>query len=135
MSQLSATQPVARMSGDRARRWCFAGVGVMCVGAGGVGVFVPGLPTTIFLIIASWCFTRSCPWLEQKLIHQPIFRPFLAYLEPGATMPTQARVISTLIMWIAIACSSLLVGSAVLASVLGIAGVAGTWCIWRFRRG
>jgi len=135
MSQLSATQSVASASEDRIRRWCLAGTGVVCVGVGGVGVFVPGLPTTIFLIIASWCFTRSCPWLEERLIRRPIFRPFLQYLEPGTAMPTRARVISTVIMWIAIACSSLMVGTIWFASTLIAAGAIGTWCIWRFRRG
>jgi len=43
-----------------ARRWLLAGAGVVAVGLGGLGVFVPGLPTTIFLIIASYCFARSC---------------------------------------------------------------------------
>ena len=54
MSQYALIQPetaIATPPRRRARRWWLAGLGVACVGVGGVGVFVPGLPTTIFLII------------------------------------------------------------------------------------
>jgi uncharacterized membrane protein YbaN (DUF454 family) len=91
----------------RAVRWWLAAVGVLSVGLGGLGVIVPGLPTTVFLIIASWCFVRSCPLLERVLIRNRFFAPFLKYTQPGAVMPLKARVISTGAMWAAIGLSRL----------------------------
>jgi len=139
MTQMAAPNPAARMTRPKARRIALAGCGVACVGVGGVGVFVPGLPTTIFLIIASWCFARSCPWLEDRLIRNRFFRPFLRYLEPGAAMPRRARVTSIIIMWTAIAISSTLIvtgdlGLVWIVPLLLAAGLAGTSCICRFRR-
>src|SRR5690606_29262316 len=78
-------------------RWLLAGAGVGCVSLGALGVVVPGLPTTIFLILATWCFARSCPWLERKLVRNRLFRPFLWALDTGAPMPRRARIISTVI--------------------------------------
>jgi len=55
--------------------WLLLDIGWMCVGLGFIGVFVPGLPTTIFLLVAAWCFFRSNErahaWLlEHRLLGQ-----------------------------------------------------------------
>lgn len=127
--------PADRVSRSRARRWLLAAAGVACVATGAVGIVVPGLPTTIFLLLASWCFARSCPWLEERLLRHRIFRPFLRHLEPGAIMPRRARVTSTALMWAAILTSSLLISRFWIVAVLIAVGGLGTWSIWRFGRG
>ncbi len=124
---------------SRPTRWLLAGLGVACVGAAGLGVFVPGLPTTVFLLMASWLFARSCPWLEERLLRVPLFRPFLRYLEPGATMPRRAVIATLVMMWTAIAASStaLLLGGdprPVIATAVVAAGVVGTYFILRLAR-
>jgi hypothetical protein len=55
-----------------------AAAGLLCVGLGALGAVLPGLPTTIFLILASYCFTRSCPWLEERLLRTRLFAPYMA---------------------------------------------------------
>ena len=91
--------------GRSLRRWLYAFLGVLSVGVGFVGVFVPGLPTTIFLIVASYLFTRSCPWLEEKLVRAPIFRPYMRYLDGDRTMPLRARVGTIATIWVAVSAS------------------------------
>ncbi len=80
-------------------RWFLAGVGVVLVGVGAVGAVVPGLPTTIFLILASVCFTKSCPWLEERLIRNRFFAPYLKYLD-GHAMTPRAKLVAALTMWL-----------------------------------
>ncbi len=109
------------------------------VAIGAVGVFLPGLPTTIFLIGASWCFTRSCPWLEERLIRIPLFRPFLIYLDHGAQMPRKVVVWTLIVMWLAIAASATMVmvgpePRQVLAATIVAAGVIGSWFVIRMGR-
>lgn len=135
---MESTTPEPRPLGSRPQRWLLAALGVACVGLGALGVVVPGLPTTIFLIIASWCFARSCPWLEERLIRVPLFRPFLGYLEPGARMPRRALVTTLLLMWLAVATSAALVGFGdpsrpLLAGTIVVAGLVGTLFVLRLR--
>lgn len=131
----SHSAPAVRPIPVRAVRWSLAGVGVCCVALGAVGAVLPGLPTTIFLIMATWCFTRSCPWLSDKLVHNRFFSPFTKYLVPGAVMPPRAKAIAMSAMWLAIAGSSVLLfwREAPLWVIAAVAasGVVGSWCIVR----
>jgi len=108
-----------------------AGLGTACVGLGALGVFLPGLPTTVFLIAASWCYARSCPWLEQRLLRVPLFAPFLGFLEPGARLPRRTLAKALVIMWLAIIASAAAVGlgddgrPGVAAAVIGL-GLVGS---------
>ena len=131
--------PHAAVPAPRLLRWVLAALGVFCVGIGAVGVFVPGLPTTVFLIIASWCFVRSCPWLQEKLLHNRLFEPYLRYITGSAVMPMKARISALVLMWAAISVSLLWLGLAGVLSVwllLGVvaAGIVGTATIMRYRR-
>jgi uncharacterized protein len=111
-----------------------ASVGVVSVGFGAVGAVVPGLPTTIFLIIASACFAKSCPWLEDRLLRNRLFAPYMAWIDGGRPMPRRAKAMALGMMWTAIAVSLaiLYAGDRLplwLALAIAGAGVAGTVAI------
>lgn len=59
--------------------------GLVLVALGIIGAFLPLMPTTIFLILAAWCFARSSPRLEGWLLNHKQFGPTLrAWRESGA---------------------------------------------------
>lgn len=119
-------------------RLLLAGLGIVCVGLGLVGIVVPGMPTTIFLILASYLFTRSCPVLEEKLLGIRPLRPYARFVSGGCPIPKKARWTALAMMWVAVTLSL-----AVLASreVLGLAllvllvgaACAGSAMILRYR--
>jgi hypothetical protein len=121
-------------------RLLLAALGVLCVGLAAIGVFVPGLPTTIFLIIATYLFARSCPWLEERLIRNRLFAPFLGYLDGTRPMPMRAKLAVMCIMWSFVALSVLLLGRSLepqswLIFMPPVAAVVGTLVIVRMRPG
>jgi len=80
--------------------------GLIFTGFGLIGIVVPGLPTTIFLIIAAACFVRSSPTLYNKLINSPVLGKYVKdYLE-GKGMPVYAKVISIFMVLLACFISS-----------------------------
>ncbi|MEM9252171.1 MAG: YbaN family protein [Planctomycetota bacterium] len=99
----AASRPAIRRT--RIERWLLVGIGVGCVGLGGLGVFVPGLPTTVFLIIASACFVRSCPWLEERLLRNRLFAPYMRYVDGRTPMPFVARVAIAIAIWASVGIS------------------------------
>jgi uncharacterized membrane protein YbaN (DUF454 family) len=58
---------------------------VLCVILGFIGIFVPLMPTTSFLILAAWCFARSSRRAEKWLLDHRVFGPpILAWRQNGA---------------------------------------------------
>lgn len=116
------------------RRVLFAGFGTLAVVVGAVGVFLPGIPTTFPLIVAVWCFSRSFPSLEQRLVRIPLFRPYMRYLDGSEPMPLRARLITLAIMWTFVSLSVFWItaaGAPLIASAVTIAlALVGTWFIW-----
>jgi uncharacterized membrane protein YbaN (DUF454 family) len=108
------------------------GLGGMCVALGFVGVFVPGLPTTIFLLIAAWCFVRSNPRAHAWLLRHRILGPYVRDVLSGQGMPVRSKVIAIAIMWIACGTSAWFFVSIVWVKVVIMAcAVAGTVAVLR----
>ena len=55
------------------RRLALVAAGIALVGMAYLGVLLPGLPTTPFLLGASYCFIRSSPRLHRWLRRSPVF--------------------------------------------------------------
>ncbi len=75
-----------------ARRWLWFLTGWVAVGLGGLGVIVPGLPTTVFFIVAASCFARSSPRFERWVLNLPRVGPMVADHRSGLGMPRRAKV-------------------------------------------
>lgn len=66
--------------------------GLLAVALGGLGVVVPGLPTTVFFIVAAWCFSRSSIRMEQWVLNLPKIGPLVRGYRAGDRMPRKAKV-------------------------------------------
>ena len=59
--------------------------GVVSTALGVVGIFLPILPTVPFLILAAFCFARSDPALEARIMNHPVYGPPIrTWREKGA---------------------------------------------------
>ena len=73
-------------------------LGWLCVGLGFVGIFVPGIPTTIFLIIALWAFTKTSTKLRYWLLHHKRFGPILSNWQEHKVVPRRAKILMVTLM-------------------------------------
>ena len=55
------------------KRVLYVAAGLACVGLAYLGAILPGLPTTPWVLLASYCFSRSSPRLERWLQRAPVF--------------------------------------------------------------
>lgn len=120
-------------------RILFGTAGVLCVALGALGAVLPGLPTTVFLITASFLFLRSFPRLEQSLVRHRLFKSYIGYLDGSKAMPRKAQLTALSLMWINIIASVVVLrmGNSLplwLIALPPFGGVIGTYAIWRAGR-
>ena len=84
------------------KRTILISLGLLCVGLGFVGVFVPGVPTTIFLIIALWAFTKSSEKLRHWLLNHKRFDPILNNWQEHKVVPRRAKILMVVLMSLAV---------------------------------
>ena len=66
-------------------RFVWQGVGWSSLALGALGVFLPLLPTTPFLLLSAWCFARSSQRFHDWLVHHPrLGPPIEAWQREGA---------------------------------------------------
>jgi uncharacterized protein len=104
--------------------------GIAAVALGGIGIFLPLLPTVPFMILAAYCFAKSSPALEKRLVEDARFGPHIrAWREKGA-VSRKGKIAATAAFG-----GSIILGFVTLATPwsllpLFVAVVCGTW-LWR----
>ena len=91
-------------------RWLLLAFAVLCLVLGVLGVFVPGLPTTVFILMAAWAAARSSPRLHAWLWYHPLFGAMLRNWAQGGCVARRAKWSATVLM--ALCAAVLLVASA-----------------------
>jgi uncharacterized membrane protein YbaN (DUF454 family) len=108
------------------------GAGLVAVGLGGIGIVVPGLPTTVFFIVAASCFARSSPRFEAWVLGLPRIGPMVRDHRAGLGMPRRSKAWALGTMWLFVGLSAVLTRSRpVVAAVIVAVALVGTWYIVR----
>tara|TARA_B100000989_G_scaffold296693_1_gene280487 strand:- start:3916 stop:4308 length:393 start_codon:yes stop_codon:yes gene_type:complete len=79
--------------------------GLFFVLLGLVGIVIPGLPTTIFMILAAACFFRSSTKMYDWVINHPLFGESVLRFRSGEGIPIKAKYTSIIMMWFFISTS------------------------------
>lgn len=74
-------------------------VGALAVVLAVLGLFLPLLPATPFLLLASACFMRGSQRMHRWLLHNRLFGPTLRSYEAGYGIPRRAKAIAIAMLW------------------------------------
>ena len=108
------------------KRTIYISLGILCVALGALGVVLPGLPTTPFLLAASWLFYRSSPRLQEWLIGSRLGIYIRAYEKHGG-MHRLTKALVVIFMMAMVICSIIFfIHNAVADWAVGIAGTIGS---------
>lgn len=95
----------------RVLRYVLLAIGWLSVALGVIGIFLPVLPTTPFLLLAAASFARSSPRFYQWLVHHPHLGPWIRDYLDGNGIPLKGKVYAISLMWLSIGFSCYLVPS------------------------
>ena len=112
------------------RKALWVGLGLFFVGCAYIGILLPGVPTTFFVILAAWAFGKSSEKFNKWLHEHKLFGKYLTNWETKKVYPTRGRY-----AMIGVMCLSLI--SMYFTLPLRIVGYAAFTflliCIWALR--
>ncbi|MDX3911595.1 MAG: YbaN family protein [Sphingobium sp.] len=111
--------------------WLVLGVALAAIGF--VGIFVPLLPTTDFLLLALPCFARSSPRLEAWLLNHPRYGPSLRAWRTERAVPRHAKIAACVGMAVGFGMFWLHIRPGLLVSIT-VAAFMLFWAVWIVRR-
>ena len=79
-------------------RWALLAFAWVNVGLGMIGVVVPGMPTTVFLIIAVWAFSKSSVRFHRWLWGHKTFGPSIRAWHEHRVIPLKAKILASVMM-------------------------------------
>lgn len=115
---------MTHLPGSRPGRWVFLGIGWTSVGLGCLGLVLPLLPTTPFLLLAAWAFGRSSTRWQHWLRRHPRLGPLVRGWEDHRVIPPWAKgaasaAIAGSFAWLTVSRDWPLWVYAVMAAILG----------------
>ncbi|MCL7971085.1 MAG: YbaN family protein [marine benthic group bacterium] len=111
-------------------RWFLVVVGIVSVSLATLGIVVPLLPTTPFLLLAAACFVRSSDRLHRWLMEHRVYGPIIRGYREHRALPTSSKVTILVFTWAAILTSILILAHPARFVLLAPAIVA-TWMMIR----
>ena len=71
--------------------------GTLCVGLGVIGIFLPLMPTTVFLLLAAACYARSSERFHRRLVEHPWLG---SYIRQRQGMSVRQKAFTLMLLWV-----------------------------------
>ena len=91
---------------EQLKRYTLIVTGTIFLGLGLIGIFLPLLPTTPFLLLAAACYARGSQTFYTWLISNKYFGVYIKNYQEGKGIPLKIKVVSIIFLWIAILSSA-----------------------------
>jgi hypothetical protein len=118
-----------------AKRYLLIAAGTISTGLGIIGMFVPILPTTPLLLIASACYMRSSDRFYKCLLNNRILGTYIRNYIEGRGIPVKTKIFTILLLWVTIGITVVFgVQSLVIRIVLICIAIGVTFHIGRIKK-
>lgn len=98
-----------------------------------LGVFLPLLPTTPFLLLACACYFRGSPRMYRWLVRNRILGTYILNFQSGRGIPLRAKIVSLLLTWASLSFSIYIMEAMVVKLILVAIGIAVSLIILRMK--
>ena len=95
--------------------------GTVCVALGVLGMFLPLLPTTVFLLMAAYCYSRSSERFHTWLLTHKLFGSYITNYKSGKGISLRQKITTIAILWASIGVSIWILGGSFWVTLLLLA--------------
>lgn len=95
--------------------------GTLCVGLGVLGMFLPLMPTTVFLLLAAYCYSRSSERFHTWLLNNRLCGQYIANYRAGHGITLRQKLRTTMVLWASIGFSIWMLGGGFWSTLILVA--------------
>jgi uncharacterized membrane protein YbaN (DUF454 family) len=120
-----------RLADSRMVRWAYVALGTLMVAIGVVGIVVPGLPTTVFLLMAAALYARSSERMYRWLLQKRFFGRYIRDWRKHRSIPRGTKIFILAVMMTAVTLSAVIGMEALwLRGLVMAVGLFGSYWVW-----
>ena len=100
-------------------------IGTVCVGLGVLGMFLPLMPTTVFLLLAAYCYSRSSETFHNWLMNNRFLGKYISSYKSGKGISVSQKISTISLLWVSIGASIWMLGARFWPTLLLLAVAVG----------
>lgn len=127
----SPSLPPTLFMQNKAKKYFLICSGWLAILLGVIGIVLPLLPTTPFILLAAGCFAKSSPKFHQWLIKHPFFGPLINSYKGDRCIPQDVKIKAIIFIWITLSLSIFLLDITWLRIIIFLLGIVLTTMLWR----
>ena len=98
--------------------------GTFLLALGAIGIFLPILPTTPFLLLSAACYLRSSERMHKWLLNNRWFGNYVRNYQEGKGIPLKTKVLAMTVLWVAILYSAFVALDEILIAQIALLAIA-----------
>ena len=98
--------------------------GTFSLALGAVGIFLPILPTTPFLLLSAACYLRSSERMHKWLLNNRWFGKYIRNYQEGKGIPLKTKILAMIVLWVAILYSAFIALDEILIAQIALLAIA-----------
>jgi len=102
---------VGQIKSTKLKKLIFIALGFFFVGLGAIGIIMPLLPTTPFMLLAAILFSKSSQRFHKWLLKNRLFGPYIRHYENGTGVPRSLKIRTLIFLWVGLISSAILLNT------------------------
>lgn len=119
-----------KVSSNPVLRYLWLGLGLLFTGIGFVNFFIPGLPSTVFMLVAVYFFARSSPRFYNWLLNNKIFGGLIRDWRAGKGLSLKAKITAISVIALTITISVIAIQNVIVKVIVALCGVGVSLYLW-----
>jgi uncharacterized protein len=99
MENTTQQSPTPKSRKQKIVRWLLIAAGTFSLALGAIGVFLPILPTTPFLLLSAACYMRSSQRMHKWLLENRWFGEYIRNYQEGRGIPFKTKIVALTFLW------------------------------------
>ncbi|MFJ3045972.1 YbaN family protein [Herbaspirillum chlorophenolicum] len=113
-----------------ATRWLWLALAYASLGIGILAIFIPGIPTTEFILLSAWAAGKGSPRLQRWLENHPVFGAMIHHWRHGRVVARRAKLSASIMMSLCLVIMLLTIKHRWIIVIAAIGMTAGAIWMW-----